>query len=92
MSGLEGAIQALQGSPTPKGLVKALICIRHEVDWPKKKQNVVLLRSRGALKQIAAILLATNQKGCLDLALSILGNCLMERACTNELVSSFYSH
>ncbi|KAH0998876.1 uncharacterized protein LOC125502332 [Dendroctonus ponderosae] len=87
MSGLEGAIQALQGSPTPKALVKALICIRHEVDWPKKRQNVVLLRTKGALKQIAAILLATNQKSCLDLALSILGNCMMERACTNELVT-----
>ncbi|CAG9770667.1 unnamed protein product [Ceutorhynchus assimilis] len=80
-------ISVLQKSSDPKTIQKALGWIRKEVDWPKNKNNVVRLRDRGCLKQITAIILNTTHRNCIDLALSILGNCLMERTCTTEVIT-----
>ncbi|XP_050301516.1 uncharacterized protein LOC126739759 [Anthonomus grandis grandis] len=85
----ENAITVLQQPGSSKKALKALICIRSEVDWPRNKANVVRLRERGCLKQITGILLNSKHKHHIDLALSILGNCLMDRICTSEVVTQY---
>lgn len=89
-SSLEGAIAVVQQQRVPRGILKALITIRSSVEWPKHKQNISRLRESGCLKQITAILSNAPQRQCIDLALSILGNCLMDRPCTVEVVSCFF--
>ncbi|XP_066250746.1 uncharacterized protein Rnb isoform X2 [Euwallacea similis] len=84
---LDTAISSLQQNKTGKSALKALITIRSEVEWPKHKQNITRLRESGCLKEITAVLLSAHQKQCVDLALSILGNCLMDRTCTVEVVT-----
>lgn len=91
-SSLEGAIAVVQQQRVPRGTLKALITIRSLVEWPKHKQNITRLRESGCLKQITAVLTTTPQRQCIDLALSILGNCLMDRTCTVEVVSCFFTH
>lgn len=90
-SSLEGAIAVVQQQHVPRGILKALITIRSAVEWPKHKQNISRLRESGCLKQITAILSNAPQRQCIDLALSILGNCLMDRTCTIEVVSCFFT-
>ncbi|KAL1516622.1 hypothetical protein ABEB36_000508 [Hypothenemus hampei] len=87
-SSLEASIASLQKSKNSSTLLlKALVSIRNEVDWPKNKQNVAKLRLNGCVKQLVAVLSATSQKSCVDLALSILGNCFMDRTFVVEAVT-----
>lgn len=86
-SELESAISILQVCGTSRNVLNALILIRQKVDWPRGQENVAILRSKGCLKQLTHILVKSPHKSCIDTSLSILGNCLMDRACTSEVGS-----
>lgn len=83
----EGALCALNKPQDERTLLKILLTIRKEVEWPKNKDNITKLREKGCLKQLI-IILQKQQKSVLDVTLSILGNCMMDRGCTRDVVSN----
>ncbi|KAJ8927879.1 hypothetical protein NQ314_019623 [Rhamnusium bicolor] len=84
----EGALCALCKPQDNKTLLKLLVTIRKEVEWPKNKDNITKIREKGCLKQFVAIL-QSQQRNALDVALSILGNCVMDRDCTRDVVGTY---
>ncbi|XP_060535793.1 armadillo repeat-containing protein 5-like [Cylas formicarius] len=86
---LEAAIAAVQKPQERGGLVRALIALRKEVEWPKNRNGIGKLRESGCLKLLTDILRSSGVGHCLNLALSILGNCLMDRACSREVVVQY---
>lgn len=81
----EKAICALNKGQDGKTLIKILMKIREEVDWPTHKDRIAVLRKKGCFKHFVKIL--TMQKKAVDISLSILGNSLMDEGCTREVVS-----
>lgn len=81
----DGALCALNKPQDERTLLKILLTIRKEVEWPKNKDNITKLREKGCLKQLITIL-QKQQKSVVDVVLSILGNCMMDRGCTRDVV------
>lgn len=85
----EVVLCALNKPQDDRTLLKILSTIRKEVEWPKNKDNITKLREKGCLKYLITIL-QKQQKSLLDVTLSILGNCMMDRGCTRDVVSDLF--
>lgn len=79
------SLDALNKPQDSKTLLKILVIIRKEVEWPKHKDQIFKLRQKGCLKQFLKML--NMNKNIVDICLSILGNCVMEKGCARDAVS-----
>ncbi|KAJ8954094.1 hypothetical protein NQ318_004399 [Aromia moschata] len=84
----EAALGCLNVAQENRTLLKLLVTIRKYVEWPKNKENIAKLRDKGCLKQLVAVL-QCQQKNVLDVTLSILGNCTMDKGCTRDVVGTY---
>lgn len=82
----DSAIKALQKPQEPRRLLKIVVAIRKEMEWPVNRANMLKFHSKGCLKHIVPYL---QEENCniLDTILSILGNCCMERVICRDLVN-----
>ncbi|KAG5887936.1 hypothetical protein JTB14_003031 [Gonioctena quinquepunctata] len=71
-----------------KNLLKILVNIRKEVEWPKNREHITKLRTKGCLKHLIGIL-QMPQKRLVDVSLSILGNCIMDKGCAREAIGTY---
>lgn len=85
MSQFEEYLNALNKPHDSKTLLKILLTIRKEVEWPKHKDQISKLRQKGCLKQF--IKMFNMNKNIIDICLSILGNCIMDKGCARDAVS-----
>lgn len=81
----ESAIHSLQKYQDPHRLLKILVVIRKEIEWPRNRNNMQKLRDKGCLKQVV-MCLHTKNGNILDVTLSILGNCCMDSDTAKDLV------
>lgn len=81
----ESALRSLQKPQDSKRLLQILVIIRKEIEWPRNKDNMLKLRDNGCLKPIVSCLNIQNGN-ILDVVLSIIGNCCMERNSARDLV------
>lgn len=81
----ESAINSLQKYQDPHRLLKILLVIRKEIEWPRNRNNMQKLRDKGCLKQVV-MCLQTKHSNVLDITLSILGNCCMDSDTAKDLV------
>lgn len=84
----DAVLHALGKPQDHKSLLKILVAIRKEVEWPKNKDNITKLRTTGCLKKLVAVL-QSQKKNILDTTLSILGNCVMDKSCTRDVVGVY---
>lgn len=84
-SKFDGALNGLCKPLDSKSLFKILILIRKEVDWPKHKDQIVKIRQKGYLRHFLKMLHLN--KNIVDICLSILGNCVMDKGCARDAVS-----
>lgn len=84
----ESAMTSLQKHQDSHRLLKILILIRKEIEWPRKRNNLQKLRESGCLKNIITCL-QTKDGHILDVSLSILGNCCLDRDAARDLVCIF---
>lgn len=84
----ENDLNALSKPQDSKNLLKILVRIRKEVEWPKHKDHITQLRQRGCLKNF--IKMFGMNKNIIDICLSILGNCIMDRGCARDVVSTYH--
>lgn len=80
------ALNALNKSQDSKTLLRILIAIRNEVEWPKHKGQIIKLRQKGCLRHFLKML--NMNKNIVDICLSILGNCIMDKGCARDAVSN----
>lgn len=80
------ALNALSKPQDSKTLLNILIIIRKEVDWPKHKEQIMKLRQKGCIRQFLKML--NMNRNIIDICLSILGNCVMDKGCARDAVSS----
>ncbi|CAH2008395.1 unnamed protein product [Acanthoscelides obtectus] len=78
-------LNALSVPQDSKSIYKLLVNIRKELDWPQHRQNILKIRSEGCLGQLVSIL-QMPQRYIMDVCLSILGNCMMDKGCARDLV------
>lgn len=78
------ALIALTKPHDSKTLLKILVRIRTEVEWPKHKDNVLKLRQKGCLRHFLKMF--GMNKNIIDICLSILGNCIMDKGCARDAV------
>lgn len=79
------ALNVLKKSENNEILLKTLVTIRKDINWTKTKDNINKLREKGCLENVAKALY-TQDKHILDVSLSILGNCCMDKTTARELV------
>ncbi|KAJ8913033.1 hypothetical protein NQ315_002049 [Exocentrus adspersus] len=84
----EATLNALNKCDNEKTLLKLLLTIRKDVEWPKNRDNIIKLREKGSLSRLV-IILQKQQKTVLNVVLSILGNCFMDRGCARDIVGSY---
>lgn len=85
MSSFDDCLSALNKPHDNKTLFKLLLIIRKEVEWPKHKEQIIKLYQKGCLKHL---LRTFNTKKCIiDISLSIIGNCVMNKSCARDAVS-----
>ncbi|CAH1155290.1 unnamed protein product [Phaedon cochleariae] len=84
----EQALIGLGKKQDSKTVLKILVHIRREVEWPKNIENITKLREKGCLKHLVGIL-QMPQKHILDVCLSILGNCIMDKGCARETIGTY---
>ncbi|VEN59858.1 unnamed protein product [Callosobruchus maculatus] len=87
-SQFETCLQALKVPQNSKSLFKVLVNIRKELEWPKDRQNILKVRTEGCLGQLVSIL-QMPQRYIMDVCLSILGNCMMDKNCSRDLVGAY---
>ncbi|RZC36130.1 uncharacterized protein BDFB_007081 [Asbolus verrucosus] len=81
-------LASLQNVQDNSKLLKILINIRKDVDWPKNRDNITKLQEKGSLKEVVSVL-QTSKKGIIDVSLSILGNCCLDSRCARDVVNKF---
>ncbi|CAH0547622.1 unnamed protein product [Brassicogethes aeneus] len=82
------ALTSLLTTVNPAELFKVLATIRKDVEWPKDKDNITRIREKKHLKHIVGAL-QSNQRNVLNVALSILGNCLLDKDCSRDAVGHY---
>lgn len=86
---LNNALASLLTAQSSVELHKILTDIRKDVEWPRNKDNITRIREKKSLKYIVASL-NSQQRNVLNVSLSILGNCLMDRDCSRDAVSILF--
>lgn len=82
----DSVLQSLLKPQEKERLYKILVAIRNNVEWPKDKGNITKICDGNCLKSLIICL----QQPCLkiiNVTLSILGNCCMDRRCARISVS-----
>lgn len=85
-SHFDSAMASLRKPQESRRLLKILVVLRKEMEWPKDRLNMVKFYDNGCMKQLIACMQRDNGS-VLDVCLSILGNCAMERYISRNLVS-----
>lgn len=86
-SHFDSAMVSLKKPQETRRLLKILVALRKEMEWPRDKLNMLKFYDSGCMKQLIACMQRDNGS-VLDVCLSILGNCAMERYISRNLVSS----
>lgn len=81
----DDSLNALSKPHDSKTLLQILVTIRKEVEWPKHKEQIAKLRQNGSLRHFMKMF--NMNKNILDICLSILGNCIMDKGCARDAVS-----
>lgn len=82
-------LDSLSSPQEKEHLYRLLLLIRKEVEWPER-DNIVKLREKGCLKHLINYLEQQNSNlNVVNVILSILGNCCMDRISAGEIVSLF---
>lgn len=79
-------LNALSKPHDSKTLLKILVSIRKQVEWPKHKDHITQLRQTGCIRNF--IKMFGMNKNIIDICLSILGNCIMDKGCARDAVST----
>ncbi|XP_023017846.2 uncharacterized protein [Leptinotarsa decemlineata] len=71
-----------------KYLFKILTNIRKQVEWPKHKEQIASFRTKGYIKHVIRTL-QMPQKHIIDVSLSILGNCVLDKGCARMAIGTY---
>lgn len=82
----DSAMVSLKKPQETRRLLKILVALRKEMEWPKDKLNMLKFYDTGCMKPLIVAMQRDNGS-VLDVCLSILGNCAMERYISRNLVS-----
>lgn len=82
----ESAMASLKKPQETRRLLKILVVLRKEMEWPKDQWNILKFHEMGCVKPLFAAMQRDNAN-ILDVCLSILGNCVMHRDVAQCLVS-----
>lgn len=85
MCSFDDSLSALNKPQDNKNLMKILLIIRKEVEWPKHKEQITKLHQKGCLKHLLRMF--NMEKKIIDISLSIIGNCVMNKGCARDAVS-----
>ena len=82
---ISSLLQKLQSSST-SSVQKALISLSRAT---RKNENVIKLRDKGGISLLLEFLKSSNKKD-LDMAVSVLANCALEKQCRLEVTSEMW--
>lgn len=82
----DSAMASLQKPQEPRRLLQILVALRKEMEWPKHQWNMLKFYDMGCMKPLFRAMQRVNGS-ILDVCLSILGNCAMDRYIARNLVS-----